>query len=261
VPLATVRRVALISGGGRGIGRAVGLALAAAGLDVAVNFRRDESAAAMVVDELESVGCSARAYRASVADPDAVTGLVDAVLHDFGRIDVLVHSAGVASRGHTVVETDPAEVQRLFDTHAARHHLARAVVPGMRSRGRGDIVFVSSIVAAAPLPSMAPYVMAKAALEALAQVLAREERVHGIRVNCGAPGLVATDIGDRLVRATRGVERAVDLDTTSSFGRVCRPEDIAAAVEFLTTPAVGSYITGQCIAVDGGERWLGAAVS
>jgi NAD(P)-dependent dehydrogenase (short-subunit alcohol dehydrogenase family) len=261
-PGVTGRRVALVSGGGRGIGRAVGRALAAAGLDVAVNFRRDERAAADTVTALTALGVTARAYRADVSQPGAVDDLVASVLADFGRVDVLVHSAGVASRGKNVVETEPDELRRLFDTHAAAaHHLSRAVIPGMRTRGRGDIVFISSIVASSPLPMMAPYVMAKAALESLGQVLAREERVHGIRVNSVAPGLVATEMGDRLVRATRGVECATDLDAVSPFGRVCRPEDIAATVAFLTTPVVGSYITGQCIAVDGGERWLGAAVS
>jgi NAD(P)-dependent dehydrogenase (short-subunit alcohol dehydrogenase family) len=257
----TGRRVALISGGGRGIGRAVGAALAAAGLDVAVNFRRDAEAADRTVTELSARGVTARAYRASVADPDAVSALVHAVLRDFGRVDVLVHSAGVASRGNFVADTEPEELRRLFDTHAAAaHHLSRAVVPDMRKRGRGDIVFISSIVASSPGPGMAPYAMAKAALESLGRVLAREERAHGIRVNCVAPGLVATEMGDRLVRATRGIQRAVDLDDASPFGRVCRPEDVAATVAFLATPAVGSYITGQCIAVDGGEHWHSAPV-
>jgi len=182
--------------------------------------------------------------------------MVRRLLEDFGRADVLVHSAGNASRGNTVVDTDPAELGRLFNTHAAgAHHLCRLLVPEMRRRARGDIVLISSIVARAPRPGMAPYVMAKAALEILGRTLAMEERANGIRVNCVAAGLVATDMGDRLVKATEGLARATDLDAQAPFGRVCRPEDVAAAVSFLVAPENGSYVTGQRLVVDGGESW------
>jgi NAD(P)-dependent dehydrogenase (short-subunit alcohol dehydrogenase family) len=249
------RRVALVSGGGRGIGRAVSLALGAAGFDVAVNYRRDGDAAAATVDEIVALGVAARGYQAAVDDADQVAVMVAAVAADFGRVDALVHCAGNASRGHFVVDTDPSEPMRLFGVHAAgAHHLCRLTVPYMRQQGRGDVVLVSSIVADEPRPGMAPYVMAKAALEILGRTLAMEERANGIRVNVVAPGLVATEMGDRLIRATQGRDRAADLDAVAPFGRVCRPEDIAAAVAFLMSDA-GGYITGQRLAVDGGESW------
>jgi len=97
----------------------------------------------------------------------------------------------------------------------------------------------------------APYNMGKAALEALALTLAKEERGHGVHVNIVAPGLVVTDMGDRLARATSGVQQASDLDAVSPFGRVCRPEDVAGTVAFLVSDAA-SYLTGQRVAVDGG---------
>jgi 3-oxoacyl-[acyl-carrier protein] reductase len=251
----SARRVALVSGGGRGIGRAVSLGLGEAGFDVAVNFRRDGDAAQVTVDEIVALGGQARGYQAAVDDADQVAAMVEAVGADFGRIDALVHCAGNASRGYDVVDTDPTEPMRLFAVHAAgAHHLCRLTVPYMRVQGRGDVVLVSSIVADEPRRGTAPYVMAKAALEILGRTLAMEERANGIRVNVVAPGLVATEMGDRLIRATQGRDRAADLDALAPFGRVCRPKDVAGAVTFLLSDA-GSYITGQRLTVDGGESW------
>lgn len=244
-------RVALVTGGSRGIGRACALALAGDGFDVAVNYRRDREAATQTVQDIEALGRRARAYAASVESGDEDQAMVAAVLEDFGAIDTLVHSAGVASRGHTVVDTDPAELERVVAVHAfGAHHLCRLVVPGMRSQTRGDVVFVSSVAAKLLAPNSAPYNMGKAALEALAMTLAKEERRHGIHVNVVAPGLVVTEMGRRLVRAM-GVDDISTMDANAAFGRVCRPEDVAAVVRFLCSPEAG-YLTGQVITVDGG---------
>ena len=244
-------RVALVTGGSRGIGRACALALAGDGFDVAVNYRRDADAAARTVADIEALGRRARSYAASVESADEDTAMVEAVLEDFGAVDTLVHSAGIASRGHTVVDTDPSELQRVVAIHAfGAHHLCRLVVPAMRSRPRGDVVFVSSVAARILAPNSAPYNMGKAALEALAMTLAKEERRHGIHVNVVAPGLVVTEMGRRLVRAM-GVDDIATMDATAAFGRVCRPEDVAGVVRFLCSEEAG-YLTGQVIAVDGG---------
>jgi NAD(P)-dependent dehydrogenase (short-subunit alcohol dehydrogenase family) len=124
----------------------------------------------------------------------------------------------------------------------------------MRERPRGDVVFVSSVAARLLAAGGAPYNMAKAALEALALTLAKEERGNGIHVNVVAPGLVATEMGRRLVKSM-GVEDIASLDAGSPFGRVCRPEDVADAVKFLCSDAAG-YITGNVLVVDGGG-WTG----
>jgi len=243
--------VALVTGGSRGIGRACALALAGAGFDVAVNYRRDEDAAADTVRAVEALGRRARPYRASVESAQEDQAMVGSVLEDFGALDTLVHSAGIASRGHTVVDTDPAELERVVAVHAlGAHHLCRLAVPAMRTRPRGDVVFVSSVAARLLAPNSSPYNMAKAALEALAMTLAKEERRHGIHVNVVAPGLVATEMGRRLVRAM-GVEDITSMDANAPFGRVCRPEDVAAVVRFLCSEEAG-YVTGQVISVDGG---------
>ena len=243
--------MALVTGGRRGIGRACALALAGSGFDVAVNFRRDEDSAADTVRAIEAMGRRARYYRASVESAPEDEAMVGAVLEDFGTLDTLVHSAGIASRGHTVVDTDPAELERVVAVHAlGAHHLCRLVVPAMRTRPRGDVVFVSSVAARLLAPNSSPYNMGKAALEALAMTLAKEERRHGIHVNVVAPGLVATEMGRRLVRAM-GVDDISSMDANAPFGRVCRPEDVAAVVRFLCSEDAG-YVTGQVISVDGG---------
>ena len=198
------------------------------------------------------MGRRAVSYRASVDVLEDDETMAQAVLDDFGVVDILVHAAGIASRGASVVKTDPDELDRVLRTHAvAAHHLCRLLVPSMRTRPRGDVVFISSVAARLLSGNGAPYNMAKAALEALAMTLAKEEVRHGIHVNVVAPGLVDTEMGRRLVKGAMGVEDISTLDATSPFGRVCRPEDVAAVVAFLCSDEAG-YVTGQVISVAGG---------
>jgi len=199
--------VALVTGGSRGIGRACALALADAGCDVAVHYRRDAEAAQETVRGIEARGRRAVSYRASVDVLEDDEAMAQSVLDDFGVIDILVHAAGIASRGTSVVKTDPDELDRVLKTHAyAGHHLCRLLVPSMRKRPRGDVVFISSVAARLLAANGAPYNMAKAALEALAMTLAKEELRHGIHVNVVAPGLVDTEMGRRLVKGAMGIE-------------------------------------------------------
>ncbi|MFW2850612.1 SDR family NAD(P)-dependent oxidoreductase [Sphingomonas sp. TX0543] len=245
-------RVALVTGGGRGIGRAIALRLARDGADVAVNYRRDADAAADVVREIEAVGRRAKAYAASVDRFEECEALVAAVLADFPVVDILVNNAGIASRGQSVADTDPGELERVVRTHAlAPHYMSKLVLPSMRTRPRGDIVMISSVATLYNSPNGAPYNMGKAAAEALAETLAKEERANGIRVNIVAPGLTVTDMGERLAKATRGVASIHDLDAQSPFGRVSTPEDVAAAVSFFVS-ADADYVTGQKINLHGG---------
>jgi 3-oxoacyl-[acyl-carrier protein] reductase len=241
-------RVALVTGGGRGIGRAISRRLGADGFAVAVNYRRDREAAEATAAEI-----GGRAYAASVADRDQCAALAEAVLADFGRVDVLVCNAGIASRGHTVADTDPAELDRVVRTLAyGPFWLCQALLPQMRELERGDIVLISSVNAARAMPGGSPYMMGKLALEGLGATLAVEELPHGIHTNIVAPGLVVTDMGDRLARAVAGAENAAALDAGFPYGRVCRPEDVADVVGFLVSPAA-SYVNGQRISVDGGR--------
>lgn len=245
-------RVAFISGGGRGIGRAIALALAGDGADVAINYRRDADAAAETVRAIEALGRRAAAYAGDVARYEDCESMAAAAVADLGHVDILVHNAGVASRGASVVKTDPGEVHRLFDTHAyGAWSLAHLLIPSMRTQPRGDIVLISSAATMHMAANSGPYNMAKAAVEALASTLAKEERRNGIHVNVVAPGLVDTEMGRRLVKGALGVEDIRTMDATAAFGHVCTPEEISEVVRFLVSDAA-SYITGQRLGVDGG---------
>jgi NAD(P)-dependent dehydrogenase (short-subunit alcohol dehydrogenase family) len=246
-------RTALVTGGSRGIGKAIALALAEDGADIAVNYRKDSDSAAETVAEIEKLGRRARAYQASVDDRAADEAMVAAALDELGPIDILVNNAGIASRGQSVVDTEFAEIERVVGTHAfSAFHLCQLLIPQMRACDRGDIVMISSIATHNWMGWSSPYNMAKAALEALAFGLAKEEQRNGIRVNVVAPGLVETEMGRRLVKGSAGVEDIGTLHTTSPFGRVCQPEDVANVVRFLVSDGAG-YVSGQRIYVEGGS--------
>ena len=245
-------RVALVTGGGRGIGRAISLGLAADGAAVAINYRRDLDAANETVAAIQAPGGRAKAYAASVDSWDEDRAMVEQVLADFGHIDILINNAGIASRGNSVADTDPAEMERVVRTHAfGPHYLSKLVLASMRAQPRGDIVMISSVATNSMAGNGGPYNMGKAAMEALALTLYKEERKHNIHVNIVAPGLVETDMGKRLARATMGAQDIHDLDERMPFGHVCQPEEVAAAVRFLVSEKA-SYLTGQRITVDGG---------
>ena len=245
-------RVALVTGGGRGIGRAIALGLAGDGAAVAVSFRRDEAAATETVAEIEALGRRAVAVCASIDDVAECDALATTVVDELGQVDILVHNAGIASRGFDVANTEPEEVERLFRTHAlGPFTLTKHLIPGMRERERGDVIMISSAATSHLHGYSAPYNMAKTAMEALAMTLAKEERRHGIHVNVVAPGLVETEMGRRLVKGAMGVEDIHTLDAKSPYGHVCTPDEVADVVRFLVG-AGGRYVTGTRINVDGG---------
>src|SRR5215218_9381443 len=155
--------------------------------------------------------------------------MIDRVVADFGRLDVLVCNAGIASHGRSVADTDPDEPARLLGVHAVgAHHLAALALPHLRRHDRSDVVMVSSTAAARAAAGGAPYMMAKV-----------------------APGLTVTDMGNPLAHAVTGAPGAADLDAASPFGRVTRPEDVAAVVAFLVS-ADAAMVTGQRIEVTSG---------
>jgi NAD(P)-dependent dehydrogenase (short-subunit alcohol dehydrogenase family) len=244
-------RTALVTGASRGIGRAIALALAADGADVAVNYRREKDEADKTVAEIRKLGRRAEAFAASVDDYAAVEAMAAAVQEKLGPISILVANAGIASRGQAVIDTDPAEMARVVAVHAfAPFYCAKAVLPQMRTQKRGDIVVISSVATLHHAARGAPYNMGKAAGEALALTLAKEERGNGIYVNIVAPPLTDTDMGQRLAKA-RGTANIRDLDAAMPFGHVCTPEEIANVVRFLCSPQ-NTYVSGEKISVHGG---------
>lgn len=239
-------RSALVTEGSRGIGRGIAMELAAAGAAVAVNYRRNADAADAVVRVIREAGGRAEGIRASV------DRLAETAQERLGPIDLLVCNAGIASRGLAVADTDIEEFVGLMATHTlSAVRLVQRLLPGMRTQARGDVIFISSSEVGLMRPCAAPYTMSNSALEALALTLAKEEVTHGIRVNVVAPGLVVTDMGSRLVRATLGVDDITQLDAQQPLGRVTRPQDIGRVVRFLAS-ADASHVTGQRVVVDGG---------
>lgn len=246
-------RTALVTGGSRGIGRAIALALAEAGADVAVSYRREANDAEEVVAAIKLMGRKAKAYEAPVDDDAACASLIDGVVRDFGGLSILVNNAGIASRGQSVADTDPAELRRVVGVHAiAPFVLSKLAIPHLRKGKRGDIIMISSVSTLYMTGNGVPYNMGKAAEEALARTIAKEERANGIRCNIVAPSLTVTEMGRRLSKATRGVKDIHELDKSSPFGRVSEPEDVAAAVVWLVSDA-NPYANGQKINIDGGN--------
>lgn len=246
-------RVALVTAGSKGIGRATALRLAQDGADVAISYASDEAAATACVAAIEKLGRRAFALRAPAEDLEAGERLVARTLEILGPIGILVNNAGVDWDGTPVGETKPADLLRVMTINAiAPHHLSRLVLPAMRALDRGDIVMVSSMVTEVKGAGYAPYCMSKAALEALAAVLGKEERAHGIHVNTVAPGLVETPLGMRYVAALGGKDMR-DFDAVVPYGRVCQPEQVASVIAFLVSEDA-SYLNGQRIYVHGGGQ-------
>lgn len=248
-----MNRRALVSGGSRGIGAAIAKTLARDGADVAILYRKDADAAEQTVREIRALGSKATSRQVDIQDHEALEGVVAEIADELGGIDILVNNAGIASRGNMVADTDPTEMQRVVGVHAlAPFYLARLVLPHMRLHERGDIIFISSVATLHLGARGAPYNMGKAAMEALAMTLAKEERPNGVRVNVVAPGLVDTEMGRRLVKGLSGRDLE-EIASSMPFGRVCQPEDIAEMVAFLCSDR-SQYTTGQVIYIHGGAE-------
>jgi len=244
-------QVAIVTGGSRGIGRGISLALAEAGADIVINYRKDEKAAEEVLTKAKEMGRKALAFRGDVSNFDSAKDLMKQAYQAMGRIDILVNNAGIASRGNPVEKTDVEEWNRVLSTNLhAVFFCSKAVLEYMHQRKKGSIINISSIAASTLQAGHSPYAVAKAGVEALTKVLAKEEGPKGIRVNAIAPGIVKTDMGDRLMQAM-GEERVKARLLTTPLGRIAYPEDLGHLAVFLVSDRA-SYITGKIIHMDGG---------
>lgn len=247
-------RRALVTGGHHGIGRAIALGLAEDGADVAITYRREPDRAEEVVAAIRALGRRALSTRVALDRANELEAAADEILDQFGPVDLLVHNAGLDFPGAEVIDTPEDDLDRLMRVNAyAPHQLTRRILPGMRAAARGDIIILSSVVTEIRGAGYAPYAMSKAAVEALASVLAKEERPHGIRVNVVAPGLVETEMGQRYVDATSPTGNMRDLDSVVPYGHVCQPDEVASVVRFLVSPGA-SYVNDQRIYVSGGGQ-------
>jgi NAD(P)-dependent dehydrogenase (short-subunit alcohol dehydrogenase family) len=242
-------KTALVTGGGRGIGRGIVLEFAREGADVAVNYRRDRDAAEATVAEVRALGRRAVAVQADVVDYAAVEAMVACTVAEFGKLDVVVANAGIASRLAPVATIDPADWRRVLaaDLDGA-FHTARAAIEHVIAQ-RGAFLFISSIGADAAAPGGAPYHVAKAGVNTLTKVLAKEVAPAGVRVNCIAPGLVRSEMGERLLRFVGDSVLA-----SIPLGRAGEPVDVGRAAVFLAS-ADAAWITGKVLRVDGGA-WM-----
>ena len=239
-------RVALVTGGGRGIGRAISLELASMGAAVAVNYAQGAAAAEAVVGEIESLGQRAIAVQGNVADPADAAALVDAAVRQLGGLAVLVNNAGV-TRDNLVMRMKDEEWHEVLATDlSGAFYTSRAALRPMLKARWGRIVNLASVAGTAGNAGQANYSAAKAGLIGLTRSISREVGSRSITVNAVAPGMIATDMTSVLPEDL--LKRAAEM---ASLGRLGEAGEVAAAVAFLASPAA-SYITGQCLVVDGG---------
>ncbi len=239
-------RIALVTGGARGIGRATCLALAAQGAAVAVHYRSRADAAQAVVEQIRAAGGVAIPVQADLLDPAAGARLAEQVRAELGPVDILVNNAGEQGTA-AVAELADAEWQRSLDLNlTAAFRLARACLPGMLARRWGRIINVSSQAAYTGSVRHAHYAAAKAGLLGFTFSLAKEVGPHNVTANVVVPGRIETDMLAEQLPA-RGAEWL----RQTPLGRLGRPEEVAAAIAFLASEAA-SYITGAALHVGGG---------
>ena len=247
-------QVALVTGGGRGIGRGTAKRLAALGAAVGVNYTARSDTAEAVAAEIRGAGGRAIAVRADVADAAAVAAMVARIEKELGPLSILVNNAGIDAGEGSLDGFEPAAWERLRQVNLdGVIHCVRAVMGGMRARRYGRIVNVSSLAGiGTALRGTTWYAATKAAVNILTKRFALELGRDGITCNCVAPGIVRSDMTEGSMTAEEWSAVQARVATTTLSGRVGEPEDIANAVAFFAAPESG-WVTGQVLAVDGGR--------
>ncbi len=237
---------ALVTGAGRGIGRAVALALAREGARVTVNYARRAEEAEETAAAIRAAGGEAEVVQADVSRPEDCRRLVEAAAARWGRLDVLVNNAGITRDALLLRMKDEDWEEVLATNLGGVYRCTREAARLMLRQRSGRIVNVASVAAFAGNPGQANYAAAKGGVIAFTRVVARELGSRGVTVNAVAPGYVETDMTRPLPERLKD-----EVLARVPLGRFGRPEDVAAAVLFLASPAAG-YITGQTLVVDGG---------
>ena len=238
----TEKKLALVTGGSRGIGKACALELAKAGYDVVINYAGNVEAANKTVEELKALGSNSEAYKFDVSNSEQVNAGIEEIFAKYGRIDVLVNNAGITRDG-LFMRMSEENWNAVIDTNlSSAFYVSQPVVKIMMKQRSGAIVNMASVVGVSGNAGQANYSAAKAGLIGLTKTLAKELGSRGIRVNAVAPGFIATDMTKDL-----DTSKFMDLIPLKRLGEVT---DIAKTVKFLAADA--DYITGQVIEVDGG---------
>jgi len=239
-------KVALITGGSRGIGRAIGLRLAGQGADIAFSYRGNADAAKATVAELEALGRKAVAIQGDVREPESADAVVKAALAAFGKVDILVNNAGI-TRDDLIMRMSPDDWRDVLETNLfGAFWTTKAVTRPMLKARSGRIVNITSVSGQAGQMGQANYSSAKAGLIGLTKATARELASRGITVNAVAPGFVLTELTQDLPENLQA-----QLTERTPLGRFGTVEEIADAVAFLVSDEA-AFITGQVLAVDGG---------
>ena len=239
-------RVALVTGGSRGIGAACAEALADAGANVVISYASNDAAAAATVGRIEAAGGQASAVRFDVADPDAAKAAIAGVVKTQGGLHILVANAGISVDG-LMLRVKDDDLDRIFRTNVfGAFYCARAAARPMMKARWGRIVFMGSVVGETGNAGQSAYAGTKAALEGMGKSMARELASRGITANIVTPGYIATDMTSTMPEAAKtATEAAIPM------GHIGAPEDIAEAVRFLASDRA-RYITGQVLGVNGG---------
>jgi 3-oxoacyl-[acyl-carrier protein] reductase len=239
-------RVAVVTGGGRGIGRAIAARLAGEGAQLAISFRKDDAAAEESAEKVRAAGVKCELFKGDISSPGDVEALFEGVSDAFGRVDILVNNAGI-TRDNLMMRMKEEEFDEVLGTNLKGTYLCTraALRPMVRARW-GRIVNVSSVVGLVGNAGQANYAASKAGIIGFTKSVAREVAQRGITVNAVAPGYVETELTGSLPESVK--EQIRDQVPMGRFGEV---EEVAEVVAFLVGEGAG-YVTGQTIAVDGG---------
>ena len=238
--------VAVITGAGKGIGRAIALRLAKDGYKIAVCYNNSKSEREKVAESIIAAGGNARTFQLDITDSQNVNSVIADIENSFGEIAVLVNNAGIAEQ---LLFTDITDEMwhKMIDTNlSGSFYCTRAVLPFMIHRKMGKIINIASIWGETGGSCEVHYSAAKAGLIGMTKALAKEVGLSGITVNCVSPGVILTDMTSHFDEATMN-----ELKDETSLGRIGTPEDVAGVVAFLAS-ADANFITGQDIAVNGG---------
>jgi len=245
-------KIALVTGGSRGIGKGIALALAESGADVAIFYRAKTEEAAGVIKEIEALGHKGLALQVDITDYEKLEAGVKKVVEAFGCIDILVNNAGRSPRPTKIGDADIKDWKGVIELNLnAVFYCSKAVLRYMREKKSGVIVNISSANVQLLNPTSGPYSAAKRGVEAVTKILAKEEAENGIRVNAVAPGVIETRMATEMLKAM-GEKQAKAFMDSIPFKRIGYPkEDVGQAIVFLCSEKA-NYITGEILRVNGG---------